>query len=219
MNKKAVCHLVGAMGGTVKPELQPGDCLVAVDGGLPTVEQWGLTPDWTVGDFDSLGYTPVGKNILALPTEKDETDMGFALEKGKKLGYQGFFLQGGVGGRLDHTMGNLQLLLGLSRQGMQGILVGENQNIMVITGKTLIFPAEMSGYCSIFALGGVAGGVTMKNLAYSLQGGTLSPDIPLGVSNEFLPGKSASIQVDEGSLAIFWQGTWDYSLYRSLLTF
>ena len=36
--------------------------------------------------------------------------MVFALRKGLELGYRRFILLGGVGGRLEHTLGNLQLL-------------------------------------------------------------------------------------------------------------
>lgn len=212
-----LCYLVGAMGGELCPELTLDDCLIAVDGGYRQVKEWGLSPHHVVGDFDSLGYTPTGENILPLPTEKDHTDMGVGLQLGRDLGYTAFLIQGGLGGRLDHTLGNLQHLLSLSRQGCSSLLLGEGQNVTVLTDSTLIFPPDLSGYCSIFALGGKATGVTLENLAYTLEDATLRPDFPLGVSNEFLPDKSAQITVKQGSLGVLWQGTHPLSRYQKIL--
>lgn len=212
-----ICYLVGAMGGDILPILEKEDCLMAVDGGLSTIQGWGLTPDVVVGDFDSLGYTPTGENVTLLPVEKDHTDMGYALKLGKEREYTSFFMQGGLGGRMDHTLGNYQLLLGLSKTGCRGILAGEQQNITVITQESIQFPPTMEGYCSVFSLEGTAEGVTLEGLAYTLENATLTSHFPLGVSNQFLPGESGKISVKQGSLAVIWHGKYPLDHYKSLL--
>ena len=66
-------------------EIQPGDYLLAADGGLTHLEKLNLTPHGIIGDFDSLGYVPevtrahtaIGSDIeakirLPLQTKKKE---------------------------------------------------------------------------------------------------------------------------------------------------
>lgn len=213
-----LCHLIGAMKGTVKPELTPGDMLLGVDGGLVQIQQWGLTPHHIVGDFDSLGYVPQGEDISLLPVRKDLTDMEFALHYGLEQGFRHFLLQGGLGGRLDHSYANLQLLHQLEKKGGRGILLGDGHNAMVISAGKVVFPPEFHGYCSVFALTPQAKGVDLSGLSYEGGGYTLKNDTPLGVSNEFIQGKSAQISVAEGALLVIWHGVWTEAQYRSILS-
>ena len=203
----AVCFLVGA--GAVAPTLRlspaPDDLLIAADGGLRAVERMGLTPHLVIGDFDSLGCAPTHPNTVVLPTEKDDTDMFAALKLGLERGYRRFALYGGTGGRLAHTLANLQLLTHLAQQGCRGFLIGEGTVTTAVYRSTLSFPAHMSGYLSLFCPGSPARGVTLTGLKYPLTDATLTSDIPLGVSNEFT-GAPAHITVREGTLLALWQG-------------
>ena len=117
---------------------------------------------------------------------------------------------GCLGGRLDHTVANLQLLSWLSAQGAQGVLLGEGEAAAVVTEGTLSFPASMEGFVSVFCAGGTARGVTLGGLKYPLDHAELTSDFPLGVSNEFV-GLPARISVEEGSLLVAWEdrGTLD----------
>ena len=203
-----VCFLVGA--GEMDPALvlspRRGDLLVAVDGGWTAVEAMGLTADLAVGDFDSLGRVPSCPVTIPLPREKDDTDMFFALKQGLARGYRRFALYGGTGGLLAHTLANLQLLDHLSRLGCRGFLVGGGTISTAVTNGELSFPAGMEGYLSVFCSSGQARGVTLSGLYYPLEGAILTGSLPLGVSNEFLPGQSARVRVEEGTLLVLWQG-------------
>ena len=59
--------------------------------------------------------------VEILPTHKDDTDMLAAIRKGLGLGYRQFQIYGGLGGRLDHTIANIQCLLFLHNRGAKGI--------------------------------------------------------------------------------------------------
>lgn len=214
---KGICHLIGGMGGEIKPYLQENDYLIAVDAGYSQVKEWNMQANVVVGDFDSLGYVPKGETVVELPCKKDQSDMEYALNLGKQLGYTKYLLQGGIGGRMDHSFANMQLLLQLAQEGNRGILLGERQNITVIQEDVIKFPKIMEGYCSVFAISAVAEGVSLKNLAYSGDDFCLSPAVPLGVSNEFLNGKSAEISVEKGAIAIFWHGRAEEKTYRKIL--
>ena len=115
-NDAPLCYVVGAMpldpGFILTPV--PGDLVIAADKGYETLSRLGVHPGLVVGDFDSLGSVPDHPQVLRLPRIKDETDTGFALRQGLKRGYRRFVLLGCLGGRLDHTVANLQLLSWLS---------------------------------------------------------------------------------------------------------
>ena len=205
VQERQICYIVGAMPLDAGCVLQPqqGDLVIAADGGYASLTRLGIIPHLAVGDFDSLGWTPDHPSLIQLPCEKDDTDMGYALKLGLERGYRRFLLLGGVGGRLDHTVANLQLLGFLSKQGAMGVLYGGGQVSAVLTNGSLSFPADLSGYCSVFCRGGTARGVTIRGLKYPLDNAALSEDFPLGVSNEFT-GVPASVSVADGSLLIVW---------------
>lgn len=205
--KDAVCFIVGA--GEVDPELnlspRPDDLLIAADGGFAAVERMGLAPHLVIGDFDSLGGRPNHPNTVVLPTVKDETDMCAAIRLGRERGYTRFALYGGTGGRLAHTLANLQLLDGLAREGCRGFLAGEGTVATAVHNGELNFPTHMSGYLSVFCASGRAEGVTLSGLKYELSDEILTGSFPLGVSNEFV-GMPAQVSVDNGTLLVLWQG-------------
>ena len=178
------------------------DYLIAADGGYAHTQALGLTPHCILGDFDSLGYVP--ENSTVFPVEKDDTDAMLAVRRGLSLGYREFLLYGSLDGpRLDHTVANFQTLGYLADRGARGWLIGKNNIVTVIKDSALSFPAEFTGAVSVFCMGEDARGITLTNLQYPLENGTLSAGFPLGVSNQFT-GKAASIQVDKGSLLVIW---------------
>ena len=44
----------------MKIEREPGDWVIAVDGGLKYLDKYGIEPDFLLGDFDSLGAEYAG---------------------------------------------------------------------------------------------------------------------------------------------------------------
>lgn len=213
-----VCFIIAA--GAIDPDLhidlQAGDLLIAADGGWQTAEQMGLTPHLVIGDFDTLPAPAHRADTIVLPCEKDVTDMRAAVDLGLERGFRRFALYGGTGGRLAHTLANLQLLDLLSRKGCRGFLIGDGTVSTAVTDGALDFPASMSGYLSIFCNSGTARGITLTGLKYSLTDGTLTGSDPLGVSNEFT-GQPARVEVADGTLLVLWQGNdADESLLRNL---
>lgn len=207
-----ICYIVGAMSLTpdLRPYPAPGDYVIAADRGFDSLLAFGVNPNLAVGDFDSLGHRPSHPNVIQLPAEKDDTDMVYAVRKGLELGYRRFVLLGGVGGRLEHTLGNLQLLDWLTLHGAQGFLAGEKTVATCVRdGRTISFPPSMSGYLSVFCNSGAAEGVTLSGLKYPLDGRALTGDFPLGVSNQFL-GTQAAVSVEKGSLLLIWEDRGDF---------
>ena len=184
---------------------QPGgeDLILAADGGYVHLRERGMEPHLLVGDFDSLGYVPQHLKIVRHPVCKDDTDTALAIREGWKRGMREFHIYGGMGGRLDHTLANLQLLVGLSERGGTGYLLDDGCVATALTEGALRFPAGYQGTLSVFAAGGPAEDVTLTGLLYPLEGGRLAGDVPLGVSNEFLGGPS-QVVVGRGTALVLW---------------
>lgn len=186
--------------------LDDDDFCIAADGGLEYFMKIGRTPNLLIGDMDSLGMKePCGPfRIRRLPVEKDDTDMLAAIKEGLESGYRDFELYGALGGRLDHTIANLQCLLYLINRGAKGVLVGDNMTISLIRDEAVALLSddyEAGRKISVFAFGGDAYGVTERGLKYSVSNGTIRQEFPIGVSNEFI-GKDAEISVRNGMLLI-----------------
>ena len=217
-NENKICYVVGAMSLTpdLRPFPAPGDFVIAADRGFDSLMAYGVVPDLAVGDFDSLGHIPDHRNVIELPVEKDDTDMAFAIRQGLEKGYRRFILLGGVGGRLDHTMGNLQLLDWLTTQGAQGFLAGEKTVVTSLRNNKLELPASLSGPLTVLCNSDKAEGVTLEGLKYTLTDADMYNSYPVGVSNEFL-GQPASVEVKNGSLTLIWEDKGDfYSQVRKL---
>jgi len=195
-----VCIIAGAgeyYGQAINPA--PDDYVIAADAGYLRLRERGVRIDEVIGDFDSTGFVPDHPNVRRLPVEKDDTDMLFALRVGVARGLREFHLYGGTGGRLDHTLANIQCLAWLARQGLRGYLYDRDSVVTAIHNAAL--EAEGEGVVSVFALGGAAEGVTIGGLRYALDDGRLESDFPLGVSNEFI-GRPARIAVKRGTLLV-----------------
>ncbi|MCD7956439.1 MAG: thiamine diphosphokinase [Lachnospiraceae bacterium] len=177
--------------------------LIAADGGYRHLQSLGRKPDVLLGDFDSLEVVPEHEHLIRHSPIKDDTDMALAVAYAQKEGYRTFFLYGGLGGRLDHTLANIQLLTGMSKEGLEGYLIGEDSVITAVTDGKLSFPETASGMVSVFCMGASATGVYERGLKYSLEDAILTCDRALGVSNEFT-GEKSSIAVRSGTLLIMW---------------
>lgn len=208
-----VCVIVGAATTEKKDFLQyyknlkstyKDSYVIAADKGYEFLSNNHIATDLIVGDFDSLGKIPEGSNVIKHPVMKDDTDLLLAIKEGLKRGCTFFAIFGGLGGRLDHTFGNLQLLGYLREHGARGILYGDRIHATIIKNEKIEFDANFCGILSVFAFGGLAEGVNLKNLKYELNDACLWSHIPLGVSNEFI-GKSSKVEVRNGELLIMWE--------------
>ncbi|MDE6455952.1 MAG: thiamine diphosphokinase [Dysosmobacter sp.] len=204
--KRCFIFAAGTFYGLRERPGDPGDFVIAADGGCRVcLEEYGR-PDLLIGDFDSLEPPEGLARVRRLPVEKDDTDSLAAIRAGLEEGCTDFLIYGGTGGkRLDHTLANLQALLFLRRRGAMGFLydndflwtVIENEDIRV--AKTVEW-----GLLSVFCLGDRAEGVFESGVQYPLEDTVLTPDFPLGVSNHILE-RSARIAVRKGALAVGWE--------------
>lgn len=214
---KKICYIIGS-GEAGKIYISPyfDNFIIAADGGLRHLDKNGITPDLILGDFDSLGYVPSSKNVIKYKSEKDYTDTFLAIKEGIKAGCSDFILYGCLGGRLDHTIANIQALSFLAEEGRQGYLTGINTAATVIKNSSVYFGSNNLGTISVFCIGGkLAKGVNIKGLKYGLTNASLKSDMAIGISNEFT-GDEAEISVSDGKLLIIWNSSAENIIHEQI---
>ena len=206
-NVSGSCYIVGA-GEFCSGEMPgQGDYIIAADGGFASLAAFGIEADLVIGDFDSLGIVPSHPNVIISSPEKNDTDVMLAVRKGLALGYKSFLINGGMGGRPDHTLANIQVLLYLANNGANGVLIGSPMCVTIVKDGSIRFPTNVpGGLISVFCAGERADGVALKGLKYPLDDVTLTNEYPLGISNEFT-GVPATVVVDGGALIVLWEGS------------
>lgn len=208
--KEGTCILIcaGDMNLT-QIEAAKEDYVIAVDGGYLYCQFLGIEPQLVIGDFDSIGEeheealaqyaAKYPQRLVRLQPEKDDTDTLAAVKEGLKRGYRNFRFYAAMGGRIEHTIANMQTLLFLKEQGAQGYLMDAECMVFVICEEEIAFRREMEGYLSLFAMNGQAAGVTIRHMKYPLQDATVTESFPIGISNEYI-GEAASVSVKKGNL-------------------
>ena len=185
----------------IKSCLRNDDFIVFCDSGLKHLESLQVNPGLIVGDFDSHDNPHLGVETIALPCEKDDTDTVFAVKEAIKRGFDDFLLIGVVGARLDHTLGNVSILLYLDSLDKKGKIIDDYSEMEIVSNE----PACVNGsfaYFSLLNISGTAKGITIENAKYLLDNAEITCEYQFGVSNEVLRGKVAKITVKEGKLLL-----------------
>lgn len=181
------------------------DCVIAVDGGYAALAERGIVPHVIVGDFDSLGFVPKGAQP-PFDTHKDFTDLDWALHYAHDHGFDDVVLADALSGRLDHSLGNLDLMVRSVREGIRVWGVTDEEIVLALAA-----PGEYS--CVNFAEGGVGVvsvmphsdkqyGVTETGFEYGLTEASKDNVSLWGISNELI-GKKAEIALQSGSVWVF----------------
>ena len=183
------------------------DFLITVDGGLHHLLFRGFLPNLLVGDLDSIDPEDLntclerGVETMRFPPEKDQTDLELALEEAAKRGFSEILIAFGLGGRIDHTLGNLALLNHpLSKETFIHFDDGQTE-VLLLDDRRFMWTIHTNpgDVISLIPWQGEVTGVRTEGLKYPLQGDTLFPGQARGVSNLAL-GEYVSVSRDSGSL-------------------
>ena len=161
-----------------------------------------------LGDFDSYaGVVQSDCELLRYPIEKDDTDTMLAVKQALQRGYERLVLVGMLGGRLDHTLANIQTLVYAVEHGAAAQIIDSSCYITVIKGgQTAQIPYQQGFHFSVFCHSDCASGVCIRHAKYELEDAQLTNGFPIGVSNSFLEGQPAQISVKQGILVILSTG-------------
>lgn len=185
----------------IRTSLQSDDYVIFCDSGLKHLSALQVKPSLIVGDFDSHENPHLDTETIVLPCEKDDTDTVYAMKEAIKRGFDTFLLIGVVGGRLDHTLGNISMLLYLDSHGCKGTIIDDYSEMEIISSAPAYIEDKYE-FFSLLNITGCAKGITIQNAKYPLNDGEITCEYQYGVSNEVLPGKTAIVSVREGKLLL-----------------
>ena len=189
----------------LKRQMQECSFSIAADRGLEAFSSAELLPDFLLGDMDSVHPAVLAAYEDRLPQmrlncQKDDTDGEAALEAAIARGATEIVILGALGGRLDHALANLMLLVRASKKGVTAQILDETVRIERVNGESVLLGAQ-GDTVSLLPLG-VAKDVTLSGFFYPLEHGTLTNDSTLGVSN-VVTDDNATVTVGEGDLLLF----------------
>lgn len=174
--------------------------LICCDGAVDKLDRYGNSPDFIIGDFDSISTESKLKygKIIIQDSDQNQNDLHKSLSWCVSQNVTDVIIIGATGQREDHTIGNIFRLFDFS----------DSLSIEMITdfGKfTLINrTTELSSYIgqqvSIF-LTDSSIKLTSENLKFSLQNECL-PCFYFGTLNESL-ADNFQIQISHGSILVY----------------
>lgn len=172
---------------------------IGVDYGAYYLINEGVRPIHAFGDFDSVTDTELAviqshMDVDIVPSEKDFTDFELSLRHIIDEGYSDIDVYGALGGRMDHTLANIQTLVHADFVS-QNIRLIDNMNIIrsVDKGTHHLEKTESMTYVSIIPMFPNTR-LSLKGFRYEIEGAALEIGKTLTVSNEFAEGLTATIE-------------------------
>ena len=185
----------------LRQALRADDYVIYCDSGLKHVPGLQVQPSLIVGDFDSHENPGLDIETIVLPREKDDTDTVFAVKEALRRGFDHVLLLGVVGARLDHTLGNVSILLYLDSLGKHGCIIDDYSELEIVSGQP-VSVCDRYAFFSLLNITGCAKGITVTGAKYPLQDAEIPVTYQYGISNEVLPGETAVISVSDGKLLL-----------------
>lgn len=158
--------------------------VIAADKGYKYAFQLGISPDLIIGDFDtatSPSVTEKKNELIILPPEKDMTDTEAALDIAATKHPSSITILGGLGGRFDHTMGNIALL---SKYDLPIKIKDEKNSVTLLSPGKYFVAKDDYKYISLVPFTPSVSGLSISGVKYTLKDAELTHDNTLGISNE-----------------------------------
>ena len=180
------------------------DYVIAADAGLEVLH---ISPNAVVGDLDT-----VDKKVLEEyqnqpdiefeihKPEKDETDTELALLTAARQGCEAVDILGALGGRMDHAIGNIQLMYQFFCQGMEVNIYDARNRLYLLGGHKVFHREKVYGkYISFLPMTETVEGLTLRGFKYPLQRRTIGLGTSLCISNE-LKREEGILELERGVL-------------------
>ena len=180
--------------------------IICCDGGVRHLRNLSIKPNVIIGDMDSIDsaqladYTAQGIKIIKFPKNKDFTDTELALDYALSLKPKRIIIWCALGGRIDHALANIFLLLKGQEKGIETSIMDEYCEIFVLD-KEYFFINETGKTVSLMALTPKVTGITLSGFVYPLEKDTLKISESRGISN-IIRNARAIIKTEKGKLLI-----------------
>ncbi|ARI77525.1 thiamine diphosphokinase [Halobacillus mangrovi] len=204
--------IIGGGPKTFIPDLtaydKDGVLWIGADQGAEVLLERELIPDFSIGDFDSVSKASLEKikeksaAYEVYPNEKDETDLELAIRKALKWEPQHILLFGVTGGRMDHSLANIQLLYPLMQKNVQAKIIDvQNQVELVSSGVHTIEADEHYPYLSFLPITLEVKKLTLTGFYYPLTEAYLPYGSTLCISNRLIQ-EAGTFSFESGILLV-----------------
>ena len=188
---------------------QESAVMIAADSGMEFLYRNEIMPNVIVGDFDSVQSEALayfkrqpGIHFQELVPEKDDTDTESAIRLAISMGAEEITLLGGTGSRLDHVLGNIELLgIGMNAGVPITMLDAHNRIRMTRQGMKIRRDEQFGKYVSLIPYTEQVEHVYLRGFKYPLTDYCLRGFCSIGVSNEIME-EEAEIAFDGGILLV-----------------
>lgn len=189
--------------------IKKSDFIICADKGYEYAKASKIKPNLLIGDFDSLNIDlPDDISIEHYPSEKNDTDTMLCLKYALDRDFDEIILIGGIGGRIDHTIANIQAMAytldnwkGNDRYQKRISIIDDKNWLILLKNNAISLTGHEGQLLSIASFTNESKKVTTSGLHWNLREATLTNTFPLGVSNYF-EGSKVSISVGDGTLLI-----------------
>ncbi|MPQ42444.1 thiamine diphosphokinase [Clostridium tarantellae] len=189
--------------------VRKSNCIIAADKGIECLIDEGITPDYILGDFDSVNIEYLEKleklenyEMIKYNVEKDNTDSEIAVNKAIELGANVIYMLGFTGTRIDHVLANIGLLNKCLENNIEAYIIDENNKIF-LTDVPRILLGNPGETVSFQAFGENVNNFSIHKAKYELEGHNLKFGDALCVSNEFVTNE-IGISFDKGKVLIIY---------------
>ena len=170
-SKKTVIFANGAVPEHAVPlmVLREAERIICCDGAVDKLVPLGYVPDLIVGDMDSISDSARERfkdRIVEIP-DQGRNDLTKALKLCLQHGWHDIVVIGATGRRVDHTLGNLSLLVDFARQ-LDLVLLDDNGTFFPLLDSGG-FVTEAGQQISIFSFDPEAA-ISSQGLKYPLNG-------------------------------------------------
>lgn len=182
-------------------EIDQRTLIIAADGGSKYASNWGITPHVVIGDFDSLDLSSQESlvlqniDIIKFPKKKDYTDVELAINYALEHGVDEIILTGVWGGRLDHSLGNIELLYKLGLKEITASVLTSESQVYLVNGL-LSLDLPIGTIVSLIPLSENVTEVSTTGLYFELKKASLVKGSTFTISNK---STSSCIQITKGT--------------------
>ncbi|MBL4934944.1 thiamine diphosphokinase [Clostridium sp. YIM B02515] len=174
----------------IDKQISHDSIVIAVDRGADCLLKYKITPDYLIGDFDSISTETLNYfytkscNIERYNSEKDESDTELAILKAKELNADEIVFLGCTGSRLDHTLVNINLLYKCLKYKIKSSIIDSN-NLLCLTDTSVEISGDKGQYFSVLPYYSDVKGLTIRGAKYCLNNYNLNIGSSLTLSNQF----------------------------------
>ena len=182
--------------------------IIASDRGLEILDKCNITPNYIIGDFDSIDKKILDKyinnkniKIIKLNPIKDYTDTHMGVKLALEIKSTKILILGATGSRIDHVLGNVHVLKEALDNNTECKIIDDKNEIQLINKSKVLKLDKRYKYVSLIPLTTEVKGLTLRGFKYELSNSSIEIGHSLGISNEQIKEK-ANIDIKDGIIIL-----------------